>query len=69
MRKDKELKQAGSSDKLLADLRKLILETCQVVGRSVNSVLVLLYWKVGQRIRGKFLPRLNGPEDIFGRTF
>ena len=36
---------------LLRDLRQLIIGARQDVARSVNSSLVLLYWKVGQRIR------------------
>lgn len=45
------VKRTGSSGKLLSDLRMLILEARQGVARSVNSGLVILYWKVGQRIR------------------
>ena len=36
---------------LLSDLRQLIAEARQNVARQVNSALVLLYWRVGQRIR------------------
>ncbi len=36
---------------LLAEVRALILETRQTVAQGVNSALVLLYWKIGQRIR------------------
>lgn len=36
---------------LLKDLRGLITTTRQQVARQVNSALVLLYWRVGQRIR------------------
>ncbi|MDZ4340870.1 MAG: DUF1016 N-terminal domain-containing protein, partial [Candidatus Binatia bacterium] len=36
---------------LLGDLRQLIAEARQDVARQVNSALVLLYWRVGQRIR------------------
>ncbi len=43
------------SGKLLDDLRKLILEARQDTARSVNSALVMLYWKVGQRIRKDLL--------------
>lgn len=39
------------NEKLLGDLRSLILEARQDVARRVNSALVMLYWKVGQRIR------------------
>jgi predicted nuclease of restriction endonuclease-like (RecB) superfamily len=36
---------------LLADLRQLIAEARQDVARQVNSAQVMLYWRVGQRIR------------------
>ncbi len=39
------------SDSLFQDLRSLIIEARQDVARQVNSALVLLYWRVGQRIR------------------
>jgi len=48
-------KKLGSSDKLLHDLRTLITEARQDVARSVNSALVMLYWKVGQRIKQDIL--------------
>jgi hypothetical protein len=35
---------------LLTDVRELILTTRQTVAQGVNSVLVLLYWNIGQRI-------------------
>ena len=40
---------------LIKDLRKLILQARQDVARSVNSSLVMLYWKVGQRIQNEIL--------------
>jgi predicted nuclease of restriction endonuclease-like (RecB) superfamily len=39
------------SKALLGDLRRLIAEARQDVARQVNSTLVLLYWRVGRRIR------------------
>jgi hypothetical protein len=36
---------------LLKDLRELITEARQDVARQVNSALVLLYWRIGKRIR------------------
>jgi predicted nuclease of restriction endonuclease-like (RecB) superfamily len=39
----------------LGDLRRLIAEARQDVAREVNSALVLLYWRVGQRIRQDIL--------------
>lgn len=36
---------------LIKDLRELIIRAREDVARSVNSSLVMLYWKVGQRIQ------------------
>ena len=43
------------SDNLLQDLRSLIIETRQGVAQQVNFALVLLYWRVGKRIRQDIL--------------
>jgi len=43
------------SKNLLSDLRQLIIEARQQVARQVNSALVLLYWRVGTRIRQDIL--------------
>ena len=43
------------SKALLTDLRQLIAEARQDVARQVNSTLVLLYWRVGKRIRRDIL--------------
>jgi len=43
------------SDSLFKDLRALIIEARQDVARQVNSALVLLYWRVGIRIRQDIL--------------
>lgn len=40
-----------TSKALLKDLRELIVAARQDVARQVNSALVLLYWRIGQRIR------------------
>ncbi len=40
---------------LIKDLQKLIVQARQDVARSVNSSLVMLYWKMGQRIRKEIL--------------
>jgi hypothetical protein len=40
---------------LLIDLRQLIGEGRQDVARQVNSALVMLYWRIGQRIRQDIL--------------
>ena len=37
--------------KLLDDLRALISQSRQQVAQAINSVLVMLYWQVGHRIR------------------
>lgn len=42
-------------DDLLTDLRTLIANTQINVAQAVNSALVILYWKVGQRIRRDIL--------------
>src|SRR5262245_29078122 len=39
------------SKSLLADLRQLIVEARHDVAKRVNSALVLLYWRIGHRIR------------------
>ena len=43
------------SDSLFQDLRSLIIEARQDVARQVNSALVMLYWRVGQRLRKDIL--------------
>ena len=43
------------SDSLFQDLRSLIIEARQDVARQVNSALVLLYWRLGKRIRQDIL--------------
>ena len=47
--------KAISPKVLLKDLRELIAEARQDVARQVNSALVLLYWRIGQRIRQDIL--------------
>lgn len=44
-----------TSKALLKDLRELIETARQDVARQVNSALVLLYWRIGQRIRQDIL--------------
>jgi predicted nuclease of restriction endonuclease-like (RecB) superfamily len=48
------------NEKLLGDLRSLIVEARQDLARTVNSALVMLYWKVGQRIRKDLLNEKRG---------
>lgn len=47
--------QRQISKDILHDLRGLINTARQDVARQVNSTLVLLYWRVGQRIRQDIL--------------
>ena len=49
------MKPVKLSNQLLSDLRTLIADARQDVARRVNSALVMLYWKVGQRIRKDIL--------------
>ena len=57
-----------TSKALLRDLRELIGEARQDVARQVNSALVLLYWRIGQRIRQDILQekRAEYGEQIVG---
>jgi hypothetical protein len=45
------------SGALLVDLRRLIADAWQDVAGQVNSALVLLYWRVGTRIRQDILKK------------
>ena len=56
-----------NSEALVTDLRELILSARQTVARGVNAMLVLLYWKVGQRIRQDVLreKRAEYGQEIF----
>ena len=71
-----------ADEKLLGDLRNLIQEARQDVARTVNSALVMLYWRVGQRIRKdilkekradygeRILPTLSAKLEVeFGQGF
>jgi len=57
----------GGAKSLLADVRGMILEARQTVARGVNAALVLLYWKIGQRIQMDILKekRAGYGEQIF----
>ena len=48
------------NDKLLGDLRSFIRQARDDVARTVNSALVMLYWKVGERIRNDILHKKRG---------
>lgn len=43
------------SEKLLQDVRSLVERSRLRVAQSVNSGLVLLYWRIGKRIREEIL--------------
>ncbi|MCX5919265.1 MAG: DUF1016 N-terminal domain-containing protein [Deltaproteobacteria bacterium] len=64
---EKSLNILQQGERLLDDLRSLILEARQDTARSVNSTLVMLYWRVGQRIRKDILKekRASYGEQIF----
>jgi len=49
------MKPALANKALLQDLREMIAGARQDVARSVDSVLVMLYWNVGRRIRKEIL--------------
>jgi len=49
------MKPVKLSNHLLSDLRALIADARQDVARRVNSALVILYWKVGKRVRQDIL--------------
>ncbi len=51
---------------LIKDLRKLIVQARQDVARSVNSCLVMLYWRIGRRIEIRVLKdkRAENGEEI-----
>ena len=48
-------KRPVTSGALLVDVRRLVLEARESVARAVNAGLVLLYWRVGDRIRREVL--------------
>lgn len=49
------VEDSGLDASLVADLRVLIASTRQSVARGVNAALVMLYWRVGDRIRRNVL--------------
>ena len=52
---EQRIMKAITPKALLKDLRELITEARQDVARQVNSALVLLYWRIGKRIRQDIL--------------
>lgn len=53
----------GFDPALVSDLRDMIITTRQTVARGVNAALVMLYWKVGDRIRRNVL---HGKRATYG---
>lgn len=51
----KKTESAVASNALLAELRDLIESARQHVAQTANATLTMLYWHVGQRIRGEVL--------------
>jgi predicted nuclease of restriction endonuclease-like (RecB) superfamily len=50
------MRSGGSaSRKLLAEIRELVKQTRGAVAQAVNTALVIVYWQVGERIRGEIL--------------
>lgn len=49
------LASGGAESRVFVEVRDLILAARQTVARGVNAALVLLYWKVGDRIRREIL--------------
>jgi len=49
------MKPVKLSNHLVSDVRALIADARQDVARRVNSALVILYWKVGKRVRQDIL--------------
>ncbi len=49
------MKKPVTLSRLLRDLRGLILEARKVVAQQVDSSLVMIYWRIGERIRRDIL--------------
>ena len=52
------------SDSLFHDLRSLIIEARQDVARSVNSALVMLYWRISLHISYYLSVSVTGNEEF-----
>jgi predicted nuclease of restriction endonuclease-like (RecB) superfamily len=50
-----QLKKADPQQQLLRDVTELIEQSKQGVAQTVNSTLILLYWKIGKRINSEVL--------------
>ena len=59
-----------SEQALLMDLREIIASGREAVARSVNSALVMIYWKIGQRIHQDILQgkRASYGEEILPKV-
>ncbi len=55
LKAEKLVRPPMSSGGLLSDVRQLILSARQTVARGVNAALVMLYWRIGQRIHKDIL--------------
>ena len=61
MAKDLEVRKGSpsvgniDSERLLADVRSLVERSRYSLAQAVNSELVLLYWRIGKRIREEIL--------------
>ena len=51
----KSTKVDKNEQALLMDLREVITSGREAVARTVNSALVMIYWKIGQRIHQDIL--------------
>ena len=56
----KVAKSPSFQNKLLTDLRTLITRAREGFARQANSALVILYWRIGQRIRQDILKKKRG---------
>src|SRR5258706_13007134 len=63
----KPLRRLHRNAGLLTDVRELILSARQTVARGVNAALLILYWKIGGRIRKDILKekRAEYGKEIF----
>jgi hypothetical protein len=59
-----KVKKANSEKQLLTDVAKLIEESRIKVARTVNSTLILLYWKIGTRINSEVLKNVRAEYGI-----
>jgi len=65
MKKPQQVEKSATvlSKTLLRDLRGLIAQSREDVARQVNARLVMLYWRIGQRIRRDILKEKRAEYD------